>query len=41
MDNSSVAMIAPAIVNRTVRRPNAQLRTREHLTLNEGASDTQ
>jgi integrase len=35
MDNSSVAMIAPAIVNRTVRRPNAQLRTREHLTLNE------
>ena len=35
MDNSSVAMIAPAIVNRTVRQPNAELRTREHLTTNE------
>jgi integrase len=35
MDNSSVAMIAPAIVNRTVRRPNAELRTREHLTTGE------
>jgi integrase len=28
-------MIAPATVNRTVRRPNADLRTREHLTTGE------
>jgi integrase len=35
MDNPNVAMIAPAIVNRTVRRPNAELRTREHLTTGE------
>jgi integrase len=35
MDNPNVAMAAPAIVNRTVRRPNAELRTREHLTLGE------
>jgi integrase len=35
MDNSMLAMIAPATVNRTVRRPNAQLRTREHLTTQE------
>jgi hypothetical protein len=36
MDNSSAALIAPAIVNRTVvRRPNAELRTREHLTVGE------
>jgi type 1 fimbriae regulatory protein FimB/type 1 fimbriae regulatory protein FimE len=36
MDNSNAALIAPAIVNRTVlRRPNAELRTREHLTTGE------
>src|SRR5437588_9622749 len=35
MDNSSAAMIAPATENRTVRRPNDQLRTREHLTADE------
>jgi integrase len=36
MDNPSAALIAPAIVNRTVlRRPNAELRTREHLTTDE------
>jgi integrase len=36
MDNSSVALIAPAIINRTVlRRTNAELRTREHLTTDE------
>jgi integrase len=36
MDNSNAALIAPAIVNRTVlRRPNAELRTREHLTVGE------
>jgi integrase len=35
MDNSVAVAVAPAIVNRTVRRPNAELRTREHLTLNE------
>jgi integrase len=38
MDNPSVAIIAPATVNRTVRQPrqpNAALRTREHLTLGE------
>ena len=35
MDNPNLAMIAPAIVNRTVRRPNAALRTREHLTAQE------
>ena len=28
-------MIAPATENRTVRRPNAALRTREHLTTSE------
>jgi site-specific recombinase XerD len=36
MDNPNLAMIAPTIVNRTVlRKPNAELRTREHLTLDE------
>jgi integrase len=38
MANSSLALVAPAIVNRTVaplRRPNAELRTREHLTVGE------
>jgi type 1 fimbriae regulatory protein FimB/type 1 fimbriae regulatory protein FimE len=35
MDNSSLTLIAPATVNRTVRRPNAELRTREHLTVGE------
>jgi integrase len=36
MDNSSVVLSAPAIINRTVlRRPNAALRTREHLTAEE------
>ena len=36
MDNPNIALIAPAIVNRTVlRRPNAELRTREHLTAGE------
>jgi integrase len=36
MENSSAVLIAPAIVNRTVlRRPNAELRTREHLTSGE------
>jgi integrase len=36
MDNSMLAMVAPAIVNRTVlRKPNAELRTREHLTVGE------
>jgi integrase len=35
MDNSNAVLIAPATVNRTVRRPNAELRTREHLTTGE------
>ena len=35
MDNSPLTLIAPATVNRTVRRPNAELRTREHLTAGE------
>jgi integrase len=36
MDNPNLAMVAPAIVNRTVlRKPNAELRTREHLTVGE------
>jgi integrase len=36
MDNSVAAAIAPAIVNRTVlRKPNAELRSREHLTADE------
>jgi integrase len=36
MDNSNAALIAPATINRTVlRRPNAELRTREHLTTDE------
>jgi type 1 fimbriae regulatory protein FimB/type 1 fimbriae regulatory protein FimE len=38
MDNPNAALIAPAIENRTVaplRRPNAALRTREHLTVGE------
>jgi integrase len=38
MENSSLALIAPATVNRTVlpqRRPNAELQTREHLTVGE------
>jgi integrase len=35
MENSSSLAVAPATVNRTVRRPNAELRTREHLTADE------
>jgi integrase len=36
MDNSNAALIAPATINRTVlRRTNAELRTREHLTVGE------
>jgi hypothetical protein len=38
MDNSPTALIAPTTVNRTVaplRRPNAELRTREHLAVGE------
>jgi integrase len=35
MENSSLVASAPATVNRTVRRPNAALRTREHLTVGE------
>ena len=36
MDNSNAALIAPAAINRTVlRRANAELRTREHLTTDE------
>jgi integrase len=36
MDNSVAAAIAPAIVNRTLlRKPNVELRTREHLTADE------
>jgi type 1 fimbriae regulatory protein FimB/type 1 fimbriae regulatory protein FimE len=36
MDNPNAALIAPAIENCTVRRrPNAELRTREHLTVGE------
>src|SRR5437868_3929975 len=36
MDNPNVAIVAPAIINCTVRRkPNAVLRTREHLTTGE------
>jgi hypothetical protein len=35
MENSSSLAIAPATVNRTVRRRNAELRTREHLTADE------
>lgn len=37
MDNSSAALIAPSTVNCTValRKPNAELRTREHLTTDE------
>jgi integrase len=37
MDNSNLAMVAPSTVNCTVavRRPNAELRTREHLTTDE------
>jgi integrase len=37
MDNSPLALRSPATVNRTVslRRPNAELRTREHLTKDE------
>jgi integrase len=36
MDNSNAALIAPATINRTVlRRANAELRTREHLTTDE------
>lgn len=35
MANSSLALAAPATENRTVRRPNAELRTREHLTADE------
>jgi integrase len=37
MDNSGLPGMAPALVNRTVplRRPNADLRSREHLTLSE------
>ena len=32
MDNSPLPPTSPTTVNRTVRRPNAELRTREHLT---------
>ena len=32
MENSPLTLRSPATVNRTVRRPNAELRTREHLT---------
>ena len=37
MDNPNVALIAPSTVNCTValRKPNAELRTREHLTTDE------
>src|SRR6266478_2685411 len=36
MENSPIPPTSPAIVNRTVRRPpNAELRTREHLTTDE------
>jgi type 1 fimbriae regulatory protein FimB/type 1 fimbriae regulatory protein FimE len=35
MDNPNAALSAPATENRTVRRPNAELRTREHLTVGE------
>lgn len=35
MDNSPLTLIAPSTVNPTVRRPNAELRTREHLTVGE------
>jgi integrase len=35
MNNSPLPPISPATVNRTVRRPNAELRTREHLTKDE------
>jgi integrase len=35
MDNSPLTLRSPATVNRTVRRPNAELRTREHLTKDE------
>jgi integrase len=35
MDNSAPQGSAPTTVNRTVRRPNAELRTREHRTANE------
>jgi integrase len=36
MDNPNAALIAPTTINRTVlRRPNAELRTREHLTTDE------
>src|SRR6266436_4960964 len=35
MENSSLALMTPTTVNRTVRRPNAELRTREHLTVDE------
>jgi integrase len=35
MDNSALPPTSPATVNRTVRRPHAELRTREHLTADE------
>lgn len=37
MDNPNIALIAPTTVNCTValRKPNAELRTREHLTTDE------
>ena len=37
MDNPNAALIAPSTVNCTValRKPNAELRTREHLTTDE------
>ena len=37
MDNPNIALIAPSTVDCTVvlRRPNAELRTREHLTTDE------
>ena len=35
MENSPLPPISPTTENRTVRLPNAQLRTREHLTTGE------
>jgi integrase len=35
MDNQTSPATSPTTVNRTVRRPNAELRTREHLTTDE------
>jgi integrase len=35
MENSALTQLSPATINRTVRRRNAELRTREHLTTDE------